>query len=430
MSGLRRSLAVAIAIVLAVVSRFIPRTNAIWVFGGSRGLKYCDNAMYFFRHCNHRGDKRAVWLARSRAVVSEVRADGYEAHHILSPRGIWLGLRAKWHVFDVVPDDTGPTNCGALLLNLWHGVPLKDIRFLKRRVGKVSWWRQLVRRALAGRGRLDKSYFVHPNDIHVRHILDSFELLEANIIYANLPRNIVFAPGETTRGWCKRRDAPMVDRLRALTNEGARIIGYFPTWRGDASDQFLGTTDLTAIEQVNTFLKERNCYLLTKWHDCVYAAYRHAGSNSEAERLLDNLRAQSNFLVLDFDADLNSHLPSCDILVTDYSSVFFDFLFTDRPILFLAYDLESYESKWGFFFDYRSFVPGPVIRDIKGLMTSLSEQLDAPGARQDAFLDRRRTHRATFFQYPGGPALISARMDAIAGGLEDTSQQAQSQGDA
>jgi CDP-ribitol ribitolphosphotransferase len=60
---------------------------------------------------------------------------------------------------------------------------------------------------------------------------------------------------------------------------------------------------------------------------------------------------------------------AADILVTDYSSIIFEYALLNRPMAFLAPDLAAYERERGFFFDYRSGVPGPVVQTTEQLLT-------------------------------------------------------------
>jgi CDP-glycerol glycerophosphotransferase (TagB/SpsB family) len=401
------------SIVFSLLTRLIPRTNSIWVIGGSKGLKYGDNSMHFFKYCSRYVDKRIVWLAWTSDVVSEIRADGLEAYRIDSVKGIWLGLRAKWHVFDVAPEDTGITSRGAHLLNLWHGVPLKDIRFLRTRPKKSTIFFRLGRRILSDKEGLAKAYFVHPNKSHVQHILDSFDLLPENIIYANLPRNAFLKSDERLSATFKTKDMHEITRIQSLARSGARIIGYFPTWRIGQGDKFLGTLDPIELVQINDFLRRHNCYMLTKWHDCLFPHYDHPNSNNLSEGEILDLRSQSNFIALPFEADLNSYLPLCGILITDYSSVFFDYLFLARPILFFAYDLVEYQNKFGLFFDYQKFVPGKVLSDLDGLFNELTKWSVDPDGYSFQFEKRRLECLSIFFEHTEGPDHIVKCMRSI-----------------
>ena len=58
-------------------------------------------------------------------------------------------------------------------------------------------------------------------------------------------------------------------------------------------------------------------------------------------------------------------LSSVDVLITDYSGVFVEFLVTDKPMIFLPYDKDEYEADRGFWFDYNQVIPGPQVYDFE-----------------------------------------------------------------
>jgi CDP-glycerol glycerophosphotransferase (TagB/SpsB family) len=70
-------------------------------------------------------------------------------------------------------------------------------------------------------------------------------------------------------------------------------------------------------------------------------------------------------------------LPRLDALITDYSSIYFDYLLLDRPVLFFPYDLERYrEDERGFYFEYEEVTPGPKARTFDELVSRICELLD------------------------------------------------------
>lgn len=406
------------SLMLALASRIIPRSKSIWVIGGSKGLKYGDNSMHFFKYCTKNTDKRVVWLAWSPDVITEVRAEGHEAYRIDTARGLWLGLRAKWHVFDVAPEDTGMTSRGAYLLNLWHGVPLKDIRFMKLRPKRNSPLHWIGRRILADKDGLKKMFFVHPDRTHIHHILESFDLLPKNIIYANLPRNAILKNWDRLTASCKASDLVWIKHVQVLARNGARVIGYFPTWGGGGDDKFLGTLDPLKITEINDFLKRQDLYILTKWHDCVFSAYGHSNRDISAENFSAELQQQSNIVVLPFESDLNSHLPLCDILITDYSSVFFDYLLLERPIIFFAHDVAAYKNRFGFFFEYEKFVPGNLFKNTHDLFNDLAKWNKDPEVYSTKFEDQRREYQSIFFECSEDSGHIINSMLAVTDAVE------------
>jgi CDP-ribitol ribitolphosphotransferase len=71
------------------------------------------------------------------------------------------------------------------------------------------------------------------------------------------------------------------------------------------------------------------------------------------------------------EPDINALLLAADVLVTDYSSVIFEYALLGRPMAFFAPDLAEYEGERGFYFDYRTGVPGPVFDDSAALAAYL-----------------------------------------------------------
>lgn len=116
---------------------------------------------------------------------------------------------------------------------------------------------------------------------------------------------------------------------------GKKIVLWAPTFRGNAgSARVCGTRYIERLK--NDPAVSEKCYIIDSVHP-------HIKQNS--------MTAQQLMLV-------------ADVLVTDYSSVFFDYLILDRPIIFFAPDYKSYATKRGFYLDYKT-LPGPIIANEK-----------------------------------------------------------------
>lgn len=157
-------------------------------------------------------------------------------------------------------------------------------------------------------------------------------------------------------------------KLRKLFPQckGKKIILYAPTFRGQTYNA--AAPDAIDWEYLYSCLKEEY-FLLIKEHPLI----------KEKIKLSIDLS--------DFCADvtdvlsIDELLAVSDILVTDYSTVIFEFSLFQRPMIFFAYDLEDYIKWRGFYFDYEQFVPGPIVRD--------NEQL-AEAIKQAGSFDRQR----------------------------------------
>jgi len=370
----------AVALCSGLLSRIIPRTNRIWVFGGNKGLRFADNSMYFFKHCHQETDKRVVWLTQSNAILQQVREEGFTAHKSNSLQGWYYGLRAKWHIFDVSIGDTSVfSSKGAKHLNLWHGYPLKDIRCLKPKERKTENMLRRVLMWLYNRPNDNSHFYVlHTNKKYMWQITESFDVKDDHVIVADYPRNVVFKESPDSSRHIATNAKPWIEKLEQLRTDGKRVLGYFPTWRSGDADEFMGTRDIEQIRDLNEFLHEHGLVVVTKWHTCVFSAYAHHGSSTSAESLNETMHALSNIVVLDFEQDLNSLLGTCDVLISDYSSVIIDFLQCNRPQIFMAYDLQEYEIEWGFMFNYNEFVPGPIVSSLSELKSTLGDYAHQP----------------------------------------------------
>lgn len=128
--------------------------------------------------------------------------------------------------------------------------------------------------------------------------------------------------------------------------EGKKLVLYAPTFR----DQEIEKPDITRqLDEMLEGLPEDYCIGL-RLHPFVAAA-------------MDKLELDQRIIKLSFESDLNALLMAADILVTDYSSIIFEYCLTERPMIFYAYDLEEFSDHGrGFYYNYESYVPGPVAR--------------------------------------------------------------------
>lgn len=177
-----------------------------------------------------------------------------------------------------------------------------------------------------------------------------------------------------------------------------RVVLYAPTFRGDSVGSAVAGPMLDLA-----LLRERlgdDHALLLRLHPFV-----RAGLSIPPD-------------VADFAIDASDHpeindlLVASDVLVTDYSSVIFEYALLRRPMVFFAPDLDDYEGERGFYFDYRSGVPGPVftstteIADYLRAATVDLERIDAFRAWAFDVADGHATER--FLEQIVRPALDGA----------------------
>mgnify|MGYP006273809075 FL=1 len=355
------------------------RDDRLWVFGARGGTGFVDNAKYLYLWVAATEPSiRPVWLSKNDAVIETLQQQGYEAYHAHSLRGRLLTLRAGVvFVTQGLRDLHMGSTAGATLVQLWHGLPLKTVAW------DAEWPDQPwpVRRCHTDMAdEIDLGTV--PSTAAIEPLASGLGIDRDRFVVTGYPRTDVFADG--TEGARLTVDGSLVDRIESRAAD-SDLVFYLPTYRG-ADDSFIETFDAAAVGDL---LDARSAHLYIKAHpdEPVTAAEDHP---------------RVHWLPASVDPYLV--LPHADVLVTDYSSVYFDYLAVDRPIVFFAYDRPTYTAARGFYFDYESVTPGPIATDIDELRRALEEALDAVAGRSDPYAAERRRLRERFCPVPPGTA--------------------------
>ena len=245
---------------------------------------------------------------------------------------------------------------GQVYLNTWHGVPLKHMGFDLPDGGIVS--RNIVRNFL------NADYLISANPFMTRTMYrDAYRL-------QGIFRGAVIEEGHPRIDRQLQAEKDPAPVLQLLEHHGARIgerriVLFAPTWRGDTfqDPQANAAQLLSTVRQLQAALDPERHVVLLKVHQAVYRAVR--------ERV-----GPVDFLVSN-EVPTNLVLGVTDLLVTDYSSVLFDFLVSGRPLVHFVPDLDEYVDGRGLYLPTDE-LPGPTCGTISDLVELVRQGLDAP----------------------------------------------------
>ena len=257
------------------------------------------------------------WLARARAIVTDGHID--------------LVQVASWHV---------PT------IEVWHAYGAFKLMgySLAGRPGELSPFS----RAYKGYGAVTVG-----SDADVPVYAEAFGLPEARIHPTGIPRmDRFFQPASREAG---------AERARAAVPEaaGRRTILLAPTYRGSVRDAAYDAARLD-WRAIHGLCVEQDAVFIVRPHPFVRGALDIPPELRD--RILDGRR---------LSVETNDLLLIVDLLITDYSSVIYEFSTLNRPMLFFAYDLEAYEAERGFYQPYETFVPGRIVRTSEELVDAM-----------------------------------------------------------
>lgn len=161
--------------------------------------------------------------------------------------------------------------------------------------------------------------------------------------------------------------------------KGKKLALYAPTFRDNPADdsRILANFDIEAFNE--RFGDEYE--LLIRLHPQVHASVEIDGAVDMCD--------YENMLEL---------MMLCDFLITDYSSICMDFAIQDKPVYFYAFDLDRFERDRAFYFDYESYVPGPVAKDFQTLLNLINSTVS------ETYRMRRYDFNFTNFGTPDGKA--------------------------
>lgn len=264
--------------------------------------------------------------------------------------------KAGWLINDTTFPGRYIKKDGQTYLNVWHGTPLKrmgqDNPEERYDTGNVM------------RNLLQSDYLVFPNLYMEEKMSGAYnlkELYQGTVLHEGYPRNcIFFHPEQGTK-------------LKELLGyAGTQLSIYMPTFRGTSSS----VQEEDYVNQIKDYLNRvdillhENQIMLVKLHPFV-----------QSQLTLDSYR---HIRLFPEGYDTYEVLNACDVLITDYSSVMYDFAVTGRRILLFAYDLEYYQGSRGMYEDISDY-PFPLVRTPEELVKELNTDSGHP---DDAFLQK------------------------------------------
>lgn len=372
---------------LYLASFVTPRLDKVAFGSGQHDFN--GNAKYLMLYVReHAPDLEVAWIAPTRAVRDQVRARGLRAYWRHEPAGLWWALTAKLYVFNNRPNDVHFFASGrAKTLNLWHGVGLKGLGFNstseknRRDFNPRGIYSRLLRPWLYSR----PTWFGSTAPLMTEHFAKAFRIPEARCLELGYTRSDhFFLDREALLAHLEKTEPDEVVAFARSLERYAKVILYMPTYR-DSHEDFLAASGID-YARLDAAMREQNALFIFKLHPWTKLTL------PDAERY-PNLRFAPKA------SDVYPYLPFAHLLVTDYSSVYFDFLLLDRPVVLFAFDEERYKaSERDLILDFDTYMPGPRARTFDALL----EQFAAPTSELTP--EQREVRRLFWGDYAGQAA--------------------------
>ncbi|HEC1750080.1 TPA: CDP-glycerol glycerophosphotransferase family protein [Campylobacter lari] len=280
-----------------------------------------------------------VWVVNN---LSDVKSKFKKMKNVvIVKRGSDLYLKylasAKYLINNVTFPDYFIRKEGQRYLNTWHGTPIK---YLGKKIQTG-----FMEHANAQRNFLHATHLIHPN-------LYTKDIMENDYDIKELFSGVSILTGYPRIDLSLSNDVSIKNDLRIKDNQ--KVLLYAPTWRGGLNKQYF---DFERLKSDILELQKSNFKVLVSVHH-------------EVEHLFDN--EQFKNVLLPPCIEMNELLSIVDVLITDYSSVMFDFMVLERPIICYVYDYEYYKQERGLYFNVDEITHRvcKTIEDVKEVLNS------------------------------------------------------------
>lgn len=325
----------------------------IWLFSSTDNSHYNYNSRYLFEYVKENLPEITPLFVINDPQLRTSLSTKYGKQYFIeteSIQGIRQALSAGvWFTSAGLPAYGTGLHKKRLIINLWHGVPLKKIALLDPNLKKAAriYFKKIF----------SENYTCILTTSHelIPLMARSFAVSEDKIKVWGQPRN----DGLFQKNDCRE----ILGQLFPNLPEYTKTVLYAPTFRDYGQVQLFPFKDFDQ-KQLETFLEKKDMLLFIRTHV--------AEQGSAAPYLGKRIR----FLGNEQAEDVTGILNIFDCLITDYSSIYIDYLLTDKPMIFLPYDRQQYLDGRGMNFDYDDVTPGPKPETFNDFLDALSPKED------------------------------------------------------
>ena len=369
------------------ISSVIPKEEGLWLFGSWGGQRFSSSTKYLYLYIvkNHKNIK-PFWITRNNQVFSHLRKKSLPVYKKISLRGIWLSLRAEVifvsnEIYDISPGFAD----GALFIQFFHMVlPIKYMmrgdNKVTREVFRTFNFKRKIRALLIYPHMFRKpDYYITSSDWMAKEVTQKKLGAEQNkILITGFPRSDAIL--SITKDDVKYLKKQLNDKYHDFD---FNIIYYLPTHRDhdpDFDPFIFGFDEQKLVE----LLDESNSILIFRFHPRDKKNYKKI--------------FLSKRIILEKEGyqDPYSILKQADILISDYGSIFSDYLLLNRPIVFAKFDHDNYIKQRGLNWDYDKYTPGHKAESWNDVILSLRDILIE---NNDKFVSEREVLTSLIYKY-------------------------------
>lgn len=345
--------------VLFVLYRFVfkfsgivlPKKSNLVIFESFLGKQYSDNPRAIYEYLQENYPQFEMYWSADKRLSYKFKESNIKYARRFSVRWIFLMNRAGYWITNSrlplwIPKPTKTT-----YIQTWHGTPLKRLAADMDQVhmpgaNTVQYKKDFILEAKKW------DYLISPNSYSTEIFRQAFNF-NNKIIESGYPRNDFLI---------NKNNENQIENIKVENKLplNKKIILYAPTWR---DNQFYEKGRYKFDLEIDLEMLQKN---LSENYIIVLRMHYLISEN------LDLNKYKGFVYDLTFHEDIRELYLIADLLITDYSSVFFDYAILKRPMIFYVYDIEEYRDILrGFYMDFEKEAPGPLVKTTGGILDEI-----------------------------------------------------------
>ena len=327
--------------------KFKFKNRNIWLVGGNAGELYVDNGKAMFEYLNTKEDLEVYWVINAGSpAFNDVKGNKLLRGSV---KAYLYFMNSKVSLFShSISADIVPYLFVVPLINRFHYKVTKV--FLNH--GTVG-----LKKRQPMNPKLEKL---------INKLIKSYDINTADAEYEKKIKNLDWGIDERK---IHITGSPRYDSLEKETSFEKDRIFFMPTWRPWLKDNeniektayFQNITGLISNDKLQDFLRENGVELRIYIHQLMHKYLKEFRENITDE----------NVILLPKEADIQNEIMTSRLLITDYSSISFDFFYIDKSVLFFQFDKAEYNEKVGAYIDLEKDLFGPAAFDINSCVTEI-----------------------------------------------------------
>lgn len=320
----------------------------------ANGLKsYDGNTKYIYEYFekikNIDNKFEYYWVTDNKDEYERLKKNGKKIIYSYSLKGIVKIIEASVYIVTIGKNDILDglyINKKSTIIQTWHGTPIKT---LGKRANKYYSLKEIDKQI---KGCFPDNAYVLSGSVFIEEIFkECFNVSKDKFLKFGYPRNDLF-----------KQDYNEENKYKILGEKlNNKIVLYCPTWRENEEFKLFPFEDGNLFD-LNKFLEDNNMVLLIKLHP-LHQNRNLINNNFTNIKLIDNK----------ISLDTQELLQVTDILLTDYSSIYFDFILMNKPVIFIPYDYEQYCRGRDFLYSYDENTPGAKVKCFNDLKIELKK---------------------------------------------------------